>query len=535
MKTLIVESDLMSQCVLAKLLTERGHEVVCFENAEQAILAYEKEPHPLVFVNADLPGMDGLQLCRWLRAQPAGDEIYLILACSPRQPSDLNQVLTVGASDFLLKPFDLASLKLRLTVAEQHMASFFRERELRAQLSRHDQQSDGLQGELERVREALEKEAGARLELEEETERLRNEVNKVQAAFDERLREQALDLCSAADELQSATAFRSRIEDDLRKVQQELQLQSARHVQESAALRAELSEEKARHRGLSERHQKLGEEMQARVRELIALARQADERRQQSEGESQRAAAAFARAQAEWEERRQELVAQVCSLREQLESAGTELQGEEREKLMAEMELLRSELTSAREDFAGRMALHTRELLRMDEALQSALEARRRVEAEMVQLREELSAKTKDYVSALVKVGEEMETALAEDRRRREELEQGLREQEGQVDELRASVRRGETERRELEEELQKAWEQLEAGAAGSKAVGLERMEAELEAAQRSLADEVQRRQRAEQLLAQAQERLQAQLRRLAAVIEPVDEVVTMGAPGFRD
>ncbi|PYM11733.1 MAG: response regulator, partial [Verrucomicrobia bacterium] len=43
MKTLIVEDDMMSQCVLAKVLTERGHEVVSYENAEQAILAYQKQ------------------------------------------------------------------------------------------------------------------------------------------------------------------------------------------------------------------------------------------------------------------------------------------------------------------------------------------------------------------------------------------------------------------------------------------------------------------------------------------------------------
>jgi hypothetical protein len=57
MKTLIVEGDLMSQCVLAKLLSERGHEVTCFENAEQAILAHQREAYPLVFVDGELPGM----------------------------------------------------------------------------------------------------------------------------------------------------------------------------------------------------------------------------------------------------------------------------------------------------------------------------------------------------------------------------------------------------------------------------------------------------------------------------------------------
>ena len=46
MKTLIVEDDLMSQCLLALVLSEPGHEVVTYENAEQAILAYKSNFSP---------------------------------------------------------------------------------------------------------------------------------------------------------------------------------------------------------------------------------------------------------------------------------------------------------------------------------------------------------------------------------------------------------------------------------------------------------------------------------------------------------
>src|SRR5947207_571319 len=49
MKTLIVEDDMMSQCLLAKVLAERGHEVVSYDNAELAVLAYQKEFYPLLF------------------------------------------------------------------------------------------------------------------------------------------------------------------------------------------------------------------------------------------------------------------------------------------------------------------------------------------------------------------------------------------------------------------------------------------------------------------------------------------------------
>src|SRR2546426_111050 len=125
MKTLIVEDDMMSQCVLAKVLTERGHEVVSYENAEQAILAYQKQFYPLVFVDVGLPGMDGLQFCKWVRAQPNGGKVFMMVATSPGQPGDMGEVLAVGANDFLPKPYEVGALKVRLSIAEKQMKEFF--------------------------------------------------------------------------------------------------------------------------------------------------------------------------------------------------------------------------------------------------------------------------------------------------------------------------------------------------------------------------------------------------------------------------
>src|SRR5205814_1221254 len=130
MKTLIVEDDMMSQCVLAKILEERGHEVVSFDNAELAILAYQKEFYPLVFVDVDLPGMDGLQFSKWVRAQPNGEKVFIMLATSSGQPEDVSEVLTAGANDFLAKPYEVNSLGVRLTVAERQMQEFFERKDL---------------------------------------------------------------------------------------------------------------------------------------------------------------------------------------------------------------------------------------------------------------------------------------------------------------------------------------------------------------------------------------------------------------------
>jgi len=139
MKTLIVEDDLMTQCVLAQALTELGHEVVSYENAEQAVLAYQKEFYPLLFVDAALPGMGGLQFCKWVRSQPNGDRVFIMVAPSRGQPADMAEILEVGANDFLPKPFGPSALKVRLTIAEKQMRDFFERKELEASLRQSQQ------------------------------------------------------------------------------------------------------------------------------------------------------------------------------------------------------------------------------------------------------------------------------------------------------------------------------------------------------------------------------------------------------------
>src|SRR6266702_4791738 len=142
MKTLIVEDDLMSQCLLAQVLTERGHEVVTYENAEQAILAYQKQFFPLLFVDVGLPGMNGLQFCKWVRSQSAGERAFIMVATSSGEPADLSEVLAAGANDFLVKPYDVGALNVRLSIAEGQMKAFFEHKELEASLRQNHEAFD---------------------------------------------------------------------------------------------------------------------------------------------------------------------------------------------------------------------------------------------------------------------------------------------------------------------------------------------------------------------------------------------------------
>jgi PAS domain S-box-containing protein len=121
MKTLIVEDDAASRLIISRVLTERGHKVSACKTAEQAIEICKKELYVLMVLDLHLPGLDGLDFCRWVRSQTWGDQVFILVATARNQTEDLQAVLTAGGNDYLAKPFDIALLKIRLAIAERQI------------------------------------------------------------------------------------------------------------------------------------------------------------------------------------------------------------------------------------------------------------------------------------------------------------------------------------------------------------------------------------------------------------------------------
>jgi chromosome segregation ATPase len=298
---------------------------------------------------------------------------------------------------------------------------------LEAEVTRRAQELEGLQAELCQAGESLVREVESRRVLEEELERTKQALQETQTAFDERLSEQAQELSSTAERLSSATTFRHKIEDDLKRVRTELEAQVARRTDELEKLRQELAWEKARNRELIEEQRNAAEAAQAKLRELASAERKAEERRQAAEAEGRRAAEDFNRARSEWEQQQRDLVAEVAALRKRIEAGDVDLNRGERNAVGNRARRRTGGVDRAREEFARRMGVHTEELLRLDGALHEALAARQRVDQQLVQSQEELARKAADYAAAVLKgrrgVGGRSGPGPAAGDRLREELE----------------------------------------------------------------------------------------------------------------
>ncbi len=127
MNILVVEDDPISGLVLTTALEDLGHAVTLRGNGEEAWSLLAAEPaetdcFEMVVTDWMMPRMDGLELCRRIRARGGPGYLYLILLTVKGLPEERLEALEVGADDFLIKPLDPAELLARMEVARRILA-----------------------------------------------------------------------------------------------------------------------------------------------------------------------------------------------------------------------------------------------------------------------------------------------------------------------------------------------------------------------------------------------------------------------------
>lgn len=116
MKILAVEDDAVLRTVLARTLGRLGYEVVEAADGEKAWDSMQADPVRIVVSDWMMPRMDGLELCRRIRAHPEGDYTYFILlTVLDATEENKRKAADAGVDDFLTKPLNPTDLWLRLS------------------------------------------------------------------------------------------------------------------------------------------------------------------------------------------------------------------------------------------------------------------------------------------------------------------------------------------------------------------------------------------------------------------------------------
>ncbi len=115
MKILLAEDSLFARQLLRDTLVASGYEVVLAEDGERAWRALQGPEAPsLALLDWMMPGLDGLEVCRRVRAAAREPYVYIIILTGKERPQDVVEGLAAGADDYLKKPFDNQELQARI-------------------------------------------------------------------------------------------------------------------------------------------------------------------------------------------------------------------------------------------------------------------------------------------------------------------------------------------------------------------------------------------------------------------------------------
>ena len=111
-KILIVDDDNNIAELISLYLTKECYDTKIVNDGEQALIAFEHYKPNMLLLDLMLPGIDGYQVCREIRAK---SDVPIIMLSAKGEVFDKVLGLELGADDYILKPFDSKELVARVT------------------------------------------------------------------------------------------------------------------------------------------------------------------------------------------------------------------------------------------------------------------------------------------------------------------------------------------------------------------------------------------------------------------------------------
>ncbi|MET0419888.1 MAG: response regulator [Actinoplanes sp.] len=111
---LVADDDDEIRDLIAFKLDAAGYRAITADNGATALSMVQQEQPDMVILDVVMPGMDGLSVCYELHSSMATAQIPVLMMSGRSRPVDIELGLTVGADDYLVKPFNPAELIRRV-------------------------------------------------------------------------------------------------------------------------------------------------------------------------------------------------------------------------------------------------------------------------------------------------------------------------------------------------------------------------------------------------------------------------------------
>ncbi len=147
-KVLIVDDSRLQLRIMRSILERWGFDVAEADSGEAALAAFRDDPPDLIVSDWMMPGMDGLDLCRHIRAESGEAFSYFILLTSKSEKDEVAQGLDAGADDFLTKPVNSHELRARINAGARIVG-------MERQLSEKNREVSRMLSDLRTIHEAI--------------------------------------------------------------------------------------------------------------------------------------------------------------------------------------------------------------------------------------------------------------------------------------------------------------------------------------------------------------------------------------------
>ena len=118
-RILVIEDQEDNRRILRDLLTSAGYEIIEAVSGEQGVSLAERERPDLILMDIQLPGLDGYEATRRIKANPALGKIPIIAVTSYALSGDDVKARAAGCDDYVTKPFSPRAL---LAKVREHLA-----------------------------------------------------------------------------------------------------------------------------------------------------------------------------------------------------------------------------------------------------------------------------------------------------------------------------------------------------------------------------------------------------------------------------
>jgi signal transduction histidine kinase len=224
---LVVDDNAENRALARATLEDEGFRVVLADGGEAAVAAFAREAPTCILLDVRMPGVDGVEACRRIRALPGGRRVAIVFVTAQRDVDTFDRAIAAEGDDFVTKPYRPAELLVRVRTAMR----------LRESAEAHDELSE----QIKRQRDDLQ-----RLQLQREqliaflVHDLKNPVHSIDLHAQLVARDAAASDRSrrAAHKIGEETRARSRIDKNLRDIAKadEGRLQPARCAIDPRAL-----------------------------------------------------------------------------------------------------------------------------------------------------------------------------------------------------------------------------------------------------------------------------------------------------------